>query len=91
MKKSKKEDWYNLAQILAIISGTFIIGAGIYTSLSANYFNLILINNLNSIELNQMFGDLVNTFFKKSNNLFFIGIFFIFCSIGSWIKGYYTR
>ena len=44
MKKSKKQDWFNLAQILAILSGTLIVGTGLFANMLATSYSSIQTN-----------------------------------------------
>ena len=68
IKKSKKQDWYNLAQILVILSGSLFVVAGFFINASANYHSAIQTNNeliyqVKTIDPNAL------PYLRESNNL----------------------
>lgn len=105
MKKSKKQDWYNLSQLLAILSGTLIVGAGLFanmwaTSYSAIQTNIGLIYQSKDVEPNAQpylleANNILKIYTSISDVLFksFLmgGIVFLFGSLSFWVIGYYSR
>ncbi|MBI2105886.1 hypothetical protein HYT56_03555 [Candidatus Woesearchaeota archaeon] len=67
-KKSKREAYFILAQILAILSGSLFVVAGFFINASANYHSAIQTNNeliyqVKTIEPNAL------PYLRESNNL----------------------
>lgn len=105
MKKSRKNDWHNLAQILAILSGTLIVGAGLFanmlaTSYSAIQTNVGLIYESKNVEPNAQpyfleANNILKNYTRISYDLFRYslggGIVFLFGSLLFWAIGFHSK
>ena len=105
MKKSKKQDWHNLAQILAILSGSLFVIAGLFINAFANYHSAVQKNNeliyqVKTIEPNAL------PYLREANNLLSkmqfsaynnfkwslkIGILISLGSLIAWFIGYKSK
>ena len=105
MKKSEKQDWHNLANILAILSGTLLIGAGLFanmlaTSYSAIQTNVGLIYQSQEVEpnakpylleANKVLSNYTNIIYTLFKCFLGGGIVLFFGSLGSWFWAYKSK
>ena len=105
MKKSKKQDWHNLAQILAILSGSILIVAGFFINVTANANSAMQTNTgliyqakvaePNAVpylqESNNLLGQLVKITYKYFKWFLWSGLIVAFLSIITWFRGYKSK
>ena len=105
MKKSKKHDWYNLAQILAILSGSLFIIAGFFINAFADYQSSMQVNNgliyqAKSIEpnalpylrdSNKILGEMALSAYKYFNLSFYAGVVVSLGTLIAWFMGYKSK